>query len=66
MDAEQILLALVGAGASFMTFCLMRFPQMRRRRFRPYGPFSFMASVFGAFAIFVMSTLIVCTQSLLG
>lgn len=66
MDAEQILLALVGAGASFMTFCLMRFPQMRRPRFRPYGPFSFAASVVGAFAIFVVSTLVVCTQGLLG
>lgn len=66
MDAEQILLALVGAGASFMTFCLMRFPQIRRQRFRPYGPFSFTASVSGALAIFVVSTLIVCTQSLLG
>ena len=66
MDAEQILLALVGAVASFMTFCLMRFPQMRRQRFRPYGPFSFTASAFGAFAIFMMSALMACTQSLPG
>ena len=66
MDADQILLALVGAGIGFITFCLMRFPQMRRPQFQPYGQFSFIASVCSAFAVFLMSTLIACVQISIG
>jgi hypothetical protein len=58
-DSAHILLALIGAGTSFITFCLMRFPRARRPQFQPYGPFSLTASFFGALAIFCMSALVV-------
>ncbi|MDK2743596.1 MAG: hypothetical protein H8K03_01795 [Nitrospira sp.] len=63
MDSDQILLALIGAGASFTTFCLMRFPQTRRLRFQPYGPFSFTASCFGAFTILFAAAVMVYLQA---
>lgn len=63
MDAGQILLALIGAGASFMTFCLMRFPQTRRPPFQSYGPFSLLASFFGALTILLISALTVYAQA---
>lgn len=63
MDAAYILLALTGAGASFMTFCLMRFPHIRRARFQPCGAFSLMASLFTALVIFIMSVLAVYAQA---
>ena len=59
MDATYILLALTGAGASFSTFCVMRFPHIRRARFQPSGAFSFIASFSTAFVIFFMSVLAV-------
>lgn len=52
MDADQVLLAVIGASASFVTFCLMRFPQARRPQFQRYGPFSLTASFFGALGSF--------------
>ncbi len=63
MEAEQILLALIGVGASFVTFCLMRFPHTRRPQFQRYGAFSFIASFFGALAIFFISALAVYAQA---
>jgi hypothetical protein len=63
MDSDQILLALIGAGASFMTYCLMRFPQSRRPQFQPYGPFSFAVSCFGALTILLISALTVYAQA---
>ena len=63
MDSDQILLALIGAGASFTTFCLMRFPQTRRPPFQQYGPFSFAASFFGALTILLISALTVYAQA---
>ncbi len=66
MDSEHILLALIGAGTSFITFCLMRFPRMRRLEFQRYGAFSLMASFFGALAIFFMSTLVVYAHGVWG
>ena len=63
MDSDQILLALIGAGTSFVTFCLMRFPLTRRPPFQQYGPFSFTASFFGAFTIFLISVLTVYAQA---
>lgn len=65
MDADQILLALIGAAASFVTFCLMRFPQTRRLRFQQYGPFSFTASFFGALTILFISAVTVYAQAVL-
>ncbi|MBS0152312.1 MAG: hypothetical protein JSR31_15370 [Nitrospira sp.] len=63
MDTAYILLALVGAAASFMTFCLMRFPHIRRARFQPSGAFSFLASFSTAFVIFFVSVLAVYAQA---
>jgi hypothetical protein len=63
MDTDQILLALIGMGTSFVTFCLMRFPQTRRRQFQQYGPFSLTASFFGALTILVISALTVYAQA---
>lgn len=63
MDSDHILLSLVGAVASFTTFCLMRFPYMRRPQFQRYGPFSLVASFFGALAIFFISALAVYAQA---
>lgn len=63
MDTDQVLLALIGAGASFMTFCLMRFPRTRRPQFQRYGPFSLTASFFGALTILLISALTVYSQA---
>jgi hypothetical protein len=63
MDSDQILLALIGAGASFVTFCLMRFPQTRRPPFQQYGPFSLAASFLGALMILLISALTVYAQA---
>ncbi|HWF60138.1 MAG TPA: hypothetical protein VN666_07490 [Nitrospira sp.] len=62
MEVDQILLTLIGASASFVTFCLMRFPQTRRAQFQQYGPFSLTASFFGALTILFISALTVCAQ----
>lgn len=66
MDSEHVFLALLGAGTSFITFCLMRFPRTRRLRFQRYGPFSFLASFTGAMTIFFMSALLVYAHNVLG
>ncbi len=63
MDTAYILLALTGAAASFMTFCLMRFPRTRRARFQPSGPFSLLASFSTACVIFFISVLAVYAQA---
>jgi len=63
MDVVYILLALTGAGASFMTFCLMRFPHVRRKQFQPSGPFSLLASFSTALVIFFISVLAVYAQA---
>ncbi|MDH4303332.1 MAG: hypothetical protein OEV53_04645 [Nitrospira sp.] len=64
MDATYILLVLTGAGASFITFCLMRFPHIRRARFQPFGAFSLLASFSTALVIFIMSVLAVYAQAI--
>ncbi len=64
METVCILLALMGAAASFITFCLMRFPHIRRARFQPSGPFSFLASFSTAFVIFSISVLAVYAQAI--
>jgi hypothetical protein len=63
MDAGQVLIAMIGAGTSFMTFCLMRFPRTRRPQFQGYGSFSLTASFFGAFTILLISALTVYAQT---
>ena len=54
MDVAQVLIAIVGLGAAVTTYCLMRFPHMRRERFRHYGAFSIAVSVLGAPAVLLL------------
>jgi hypothetical protein len=63
MDTAYILLTLTGAAASFTTFCVMRFPRIRRARFQPSGPFSLLVSFSTAVAIFFISVLAAYAQA---
>ncbi len=63
METAYMLLALTGATASFITFCLMRFPHIRRARFQPSGAFSFLVSFSTAFVIFFISVFAVYAQA---
>ena len=47
MSAAQLLIVIVGLGASFSTFVLMRFPHHRREQYRGQ-PFSIAASLIAA------------------
>ena len=47
MSAAQLLIGLIGVGASVSTFVLMRFPQHRREQYRGQ-PFSTAASLAAA------------------
>ena len=62
MDAAQVLIGLVGLGASFVTFCLLRFPHLRRAQFRQYRAFSLGASLLGAAIILVLCLLMMMAQ----
>lgn len=64
MDSGHILLTLLGAGSSFITFCLMRFPHMRRAPFQSYGPFSLTASFLSALLILMASIFIACAPAM--
>ncbi len=64
IDSGHILLILLGAGSSFITFCLMRFPHMRRPQFQSYGPFSLTASFLGALLILLVSVLVVSAEAM--
>lgn len=64
METAYMLLALTGAATSFITFCLMRFPHIRRARFQPSGAFSFLVSFSTAFVIFFISVLAVYAQAI--
>jgi hypothetical protein len=64
MDSGHILLTLLGAGSSFVTFCLMRFPHMRRPPFQSYGAFSLTASFLGALLILVASVFMACAPAM--
>lgn len=48
MNLAQVLIAVIGLGASLAIFCLMRVPQYHRNPFRQYGAFSVMSSLIGA------------------
>lgn len=63
MDSAYVLLSLLGAGVSFTTFCLLRFPRTRRPQFQPYGPFSRTVSFLGAMGTFFLSVLMVCAHA---
>lgn len=63
MDSAHVLLSLLGAGASFTTFCLLRFPRTRRPQFQLYGPFSLTVSFLGAMGTLFLSALMVCAHA---
>ena len=50
MSAAQLLIVIVGLGASFSTFALMRYPHHRREQYRGQ-PFSTAASLVAAAAV---------------
>lgn len=63
MDVVQVLIAIVGLGAAVTTYCLMRFPHMRRERFRRYGAFSIALSVLGALAVLLFCLALLILQN---
>jgi len=63
MDVVQVLIAIVGMGASVSTYCLMRFPHMRRPRFRHYGAFSVVWSSLGALVVLCLCLLLLMAHS---
>jgi len=63
MDAAQVLIAIVGLGAAVTTYCLMRFPHMRRERFRHYGAFSIAVSVLGALTVLLFCLALLILQN---
>ncbi len=63
MDAAQVLIVIVGLGAAVTTYCLMRFPHMRREPFRHYGAFSAVVSFLGALAVLLFCLLLLIAQN---
>ena len=63
MDVAQVLIAIVGLGAAVTTYCLMRFPHMRRERFSHYGAVSIAVSVLGALAVLLFCLALLILQN---
>ncbi len=63
MDVAQVLIAIVGLGAAVTTYCLLRFPHMRREQFRHYGACSVAVSFLGALAVVLFCLLLLVAQS---
>jgi len=62
MDAAQALIAIIGLVAAIVTYCLMRFPHMRRDEFRGFGAFSVAGAALGALCVFLFTLLLVLAQ----
>ena len=62
MDAAQMLIGVIGLAASIVTFCLLRFPRVRRAQFRQYGSYSLGFSLLGATAVLVFTVLMILAQ----
>jgi hypothetical protein len=62
MDVAQVLIAIVGCGASVTTYCLMRFPHMRREPFRRYPACSVLISSLAALAVLCLCLLALIAQ----
>lgn len=62
MDLAQVLIGVIGLGASIATFCLLRFPHVRRPRFRRYRAYSFGLSLLGAMIILTLCVLMMVVQ----
>lgn len=63
MDLARVLIAMVGFGAAVMTYCLMRFPHMRREPFRQYPARSVLLSAFAALVVLGLSLLLLIAHS---
>jgi hypothetical protein len=62
MDAAQMFIGVIGLAATIVTFCLLRFPRVRRAPFRQYRSCSLGFSVLGATAILVLTVLMILAQ----
>lgn len=62
MDVAQVLVAILGLGVTVTTYCLMRFPHMRRDRFRHYAAYSVPLFCLGAPAVLCLSLLVLIAQ----
>jgi heme/copper-type cytochrome/quinol oxidase subunit 4 len=62
MDVAEVLIAIVGLVASVTTYCLMRFPHMRREPFRRYAACSVLVSSLAALAVLCLSLLVLIAQ----
>lgn len=62
MDVAEVLIAIVGLVASVTTYCLMRFPHMRREPFRQYAACSVLVSSLAALAVLCLSLLVLIAQ----
>lgn len=62
MDVAQVLIAIAGFGAAVTTYCLMRFPHMRREPFRQYPACSVLISALAALVVLCLSLLVLIAQ----
>ncbi len=62
MDIAQVLIAIVGFGAAVTTYCLMRFPHMRRAPFRRYPACSVLVSALAALVVLCLALLVLIAQ----
>jgi uncharacterized membrane protein YeaQ/YmgE (transglycosylase-associated protein family) len=62
MSLAQVLIAVIGLGASITTFCVLRFPSCRREQFRQFRVCSFVESILGAAVILVLCVLMLLAQ----
>ncbi|MGE5711694.1 MAG: hypothetical protein ACM34B_16070 [Nitrospira sp.] len=65
MSLAQVLMAVIGLGASITTFCVLRFPSCRREQFRQFRAASFMEAILGAAVILVLCVLMLLAQGAL-
>jgi uncharacterized membrane protein YeaQ/YmgE (transglycosylase-associated protein family) len=62
MSLAQVLIAVIGLGASITAFCVLRFPSCRREPFRQFRACSFVESILGAAVILVLCVLMLLAQ----
>lgn len=62
MNPAQVLIGLIGVAVSITTFCLLRYPHVRRARLRQYGAFSLGASLLGAAIVLTLCMMMILAQ----
>lgn len=62
MDSAQALIGVIGVTATIVTFCLLRFPRVRRPPFRHYGACSLWLSLAGAALVLALTVLMMLAQ----